>query len=619
MKKYIFMAAAAALALTSCEDALDSENYTQANAENFPASLADLNKEIACLYGTMNQFCADPLQTYFFVNNIMSDDSNGAGGTGDVECHAIGHLMSNKETLYDGAWHNTYVGISRANKIIAVDPSILEKLEETSRNQLMGEAYFMRGLYYMWGSQFWGDIPAYYTADCPQRCPQADAESVIWPHILGDFASAYELMSFGAAEDGHASKGAAAGYLARAYMFYEGFYEHNKDLSGSLADVTLPSADMDAKAPATLSKEYVVEALNATINSGEYALLEDFRLLWQYTNELSSGDMDDDGVGDYAYTQDLCAQKKFWAGNGNKEQLFQVRFSNIASWNGDYTMGYTNMTSLYASLRCDDDGAGNVNGDATTMPFGQGWGQGTINANLWDEWDDADPRKKATILDAQAELSGFVFTTSCTEDAGYYNKKIIACTCQESTFDSNTDAYTWWGVYRKANTTYTNTNGNSFQGDHFNDIILMRYADVLLMQSELTGDATQMNAVRARVGLPEVSYSLENIMNERRFEFAGEGIRFQDLRRWSGKNGGEVCLAAQKLQKQDGTRVNYTGTWTTMHHASSSWAQRYAETDGFLMIPPTQISNYNDSTILKQNAGWGATVPTANMSGTPIY
>ncbi len=611
MKKIYLLAIAAGFTLSSCEDFLDSENYTEANTGNFPAVAKDLNKEVAALYGVMNQFSTDPLQSPWFVNYIMSDDANGAGGTGDVECHAIGHLMVNKESIFDNAWHNTYVGIARASAIIYSVDAFDWTGNESTRNQLLGEAYFMRGLFYMWGSQFWGNIPAYWAAAAPDPCPQADAETVIWPHIIADFVSAKNLMQHGATTrgDGHATKGAAEGMLGRAYMFYEGFYKKAGELAkANLEALTLPEQEGVYGA---LTKDSVVNALSDAIENGGYKLVKDFRLLWQYTNSLSAPD--------YFYVRDLAEDGDFWAGNGNEEEMFQVQFMNAGSWNGNIGMGFTNMTSLYCGLRCDDDGQGHINGDKGSLPFGQGWGQGTINANLWDEWSDTDPRKRATILDAQAELTGFVFTTSCSEDAGYYNKKWMPVTAAESSFDDFNKNYTWWGVYRSKNTDTGAPNDNSFQGDHYTDIMLLRLADVMLMHSELTGTADQMNVVRERANLKPTTYSWQNIKDERRFELAGEGLRFNDLRRWSGKNGGETCEAAVALEKQNGTRVNYTGRWTTMHHAASSWAKRYAATDGFLQIPPSQISITNDENILKQNAGWGGSVADANMSGTPAY
>ena len=618
MKKIYLMAIATlfAVGLTSCEDFLDSKNYTQANSSNYPASADDLNKELAALYGVMNQFSTGPLETPWFVGYIMSDDANGAGGTGDVESHAIGHLMANKEDMFDNAWHNTYVGIARANAIIYAVDAFDWTGQEATRNQLLGEAYFMRGLFYLWGVQFWGDIPAYWASAAPEPCPQQSAEDVIMPHILADFTSAANLMTHGMTTrgDGHATKGAAEGYLARAYMFYEGFYKKAGELaSASLADVNF---DFEQEgAGSSLSKAQVVSFLEDAINNGGYKLVDDFRLLWQYTNEYT--------IQDYKFVSDLKDAGKVWAGNGNEEEMFQVQYMNSGSWNGNIGMGFVNKVEIYSALRCDDDGAGTANGDLNTYPFGQGWGQGTVNANLWDEWPDSDPRKKATILDAQAECDKFVFTTSCSEDAGYYNKKWMAVTCGKSTWSDHNDAYIWWGVYRKEKTSAANNNGNSMQGDHFSDMVLLRLADVMLMHSELTGTADQMNKVRARAGLPATTYSWQNIQNERRFELACEGLRFNDLRRWSGKNGGEGCLAATALQKQDGTRVNYTGHWTVMHHGQnvggSSWAKRYADTDGFLMIPPKQISIIGDENILKQNAGWGSSAPGANMSGTPVY
>ncbi len=633
MKKNLLIAATIGmLSLTSCEDFLDSKNYTGSNSENYPAAAADLNKELAALYGVMNQFANDPLQTPWLVWDIMSDDANGGGGTGDVEAHAIGHLMTNKDELYSAAWHNTYVGIARANAIIYSVDAFDWTGNETTRNQLLGEAYFMRGLYYLWGTQFWGDIPAYWSVAAPDPCPQVSAKDEIYPHILADFVSAANLMTHGATTwgDGHAMKGTAEGYLARAYMFYQGFYNKAGELStASLADIALPEQE-GVNGP--LSKAQVVSYLEDCINNSGAQLIPDFRQIWAYTNELTSKDgvgvIEVDGEGNpikqqdiagYAYVKDLADAGKFWAGNGNKEQLFQVQFSNCATWNGTIAMGFTNMTSLYNGLRCDQDTEGIENGGPNTFPFGQGWGQGVFNMNSVNDWSNSDPRKKATVLDCDAELEEFAYTTTCTEETGMYNKKWITVTCPESTWYDHSNAYTWWGVFRVENTDKANTNGNSMQGDHFNDIILLRLSDVMLMHTELTGDPTMMNRVQTRAGVPTTGYSWTNIQNERRWELYGEGIRFNDLRRWSGIDGGENCLAALALEKQNGSRINYTGNWTTMHHASSSWAQRYAKTNGFLPIPPGQIRIINNPDILKQNPGWGTDASDWNMASTPVY
>lgn len=70
-----------------------------------------------------------------------------------------------------------------------------------------------------------------------------------------------------------------------------------------------------------------------------------------------------------------------------------------------------------------------------------------------------------------------------------------------------------------------------------NDIVLFRYADVLLMKSEAkvrdgrNGDE-ELNQVRTRVGVPERTATLDNILAERQLELAWEGWRRQDLIRF---------------------------------------------------------------------------------------
>ena len=78
------------------------------------------------------------------------------------------------------------------------------------------------------------------------------------------------------------------------------------------------------------------------------------------------------------------------------------------------------------------------------------------------------------------------------------------------------------------------------------NIILIRYADVLLMYAEAQNEAAgpdasvynAINAVRERAGMPDVPSGLskENMRNEirheRRIEFVAEGLRYSDIRRW---------------------------------------------------------------------------------------
>ena len=74
------------------------------------------------------------------------------------------------------------------------------------------------------------------------------------------------------------------------------------------------------------------------------------------------------------------------------------------------------------------------------------------------------------------------------------------------------------------------------------------------MQSELKEDVTGMNKVHERAtGVANYysSYSLKDLQNERRWEFACEGIRWNDIRRWH--------IAQVALAKQENQDVYYCG------------------------------------------------------------
>lgn len=91
-----------------------------------------------------------------------------------------------------------------------------------------------------------------------------------------------------------------------------------------------------------------------------------------------------------------------------------------------------------------------------------------------------------------------------------------------------------------------------------NDIVLYRYADVLLMKSEAkvrngeSGDE-EMNAVRSRVGMPSLSATLDNILNERLLELVWEGWRRQDMIRF-----GTYCKQYDIHTQSEADKKGYT-------------------------------------------------------------
>ena len=112
---------------------------------------------------------------------------------------------------------------------------------------------------------------------------------------------------------------------------------------------------------------------------------------------------------------------------------------------------------------------------------------------------------------------------------------------------------------------------------------------------------------------------MKALQDERRWEFALEGLRFNDLRRWSGIDSGTSSPAANALQAQKGKSVTCYGKKNskTMEHMTCSWAKRYADTNGFLPKPQKQITLMNNA--MKQNPGWDEQTPAVEWTYKVLY
>ena len=635
MKKYILSALAvcSAAIFTSCDDMLDTDpRVTDATSATFPGKIADVEALNTATYSIMNTMGGgDPdNQNPFLWWEVMSDNCFGSGGLQDNKVKSLHHLVQMNSNQYEQAFVLLYGGINRANNQIETIDNVDWTGNEAKRNQLLGEGYFMRGLYTLWLTQLYGDVPLITsTLITEEMKAQVSAEEVIYPQILSDFVSGQNLMST-EKSSGHANKYVAEAFMARAYMFWAGFYKKVADLStGSAPAINL--VEQEGCTAASLSQADVVSALRDIVSSGAYELLEDYRSLWQYSNSYVWDETQkaiETGKGHaYKFIADMKRENCFdqpGMGNGNKEELFQIQFMNASKWDldqkGPYSCArmYCNYLSVFWALRVNGH-----NGDRNfTYPFTQGWGQGTPSNNIWDDWTIAeneggytDIRKLGSLIDGVTENKeiDYDFVKDCCEASGFGVKKYNGVTLDALTGDSP-----WWDFAGGEN--FKGTLDNPMQGDHFEDFYLMRYADVLLMLSEMTGDAQYMNQVQKRAGVPETPYSLKELQNQRRWEFAFEGLRFNDMRRWSGKDGGESCYAAKALQAQAGKQMVVKGNVankTTMKHMTCSWTKRYADTNGFLAKPQSQITLMNGKLI--QNPGWDENTPEAEKQYVDLY
>lgn len=575
MKKIKYYIGAAALllgGLSSCT--LDTVNYTEKDQTNFPQTTNDQAQALAAIYQNLNVVNANPQVSWLYVAQLASDDALGGGGENDILMQAEDLLSVSTTNMTEQFWKDRYQGIMRAN-------TLLDAMGENGDPQTRGEALFLRAYYYYELSSMYGNIPLTTTSQKVEPVQATAAQ--IWGQILQDLYTAATTMPATRRTDGHVDKYCAEGMLGRCWLYYTGMYCNGEDLAGLTSTSYSPLTEVELPDGTKLTKQMVIDCINDCVNNSGYSLVGDFRNLWAYTNRCT--------VKDYPYTsgaKDKDGNALKWVeddenGNANPsqtERMFSIKFNKQASWST--TIGYANGYALHFGVR-----------GTACFPFGAGWGAGPVAPNLVSDWKAAEPtdmRMNATIQNMQ-DLQGFVLGGGgdFLQESGYYDKKLSPV---EAKKDDGTVSVCFENLMYPDN--WSVAGAENLQLNNIHDLVLMRFAEVLLMQSELTENADGMNKVRARAGLPAVSYSLQALQNERRFELAFEGLRWNDIRRWH--------IAAAALDKQTGTKIYNKGIETTNTRSGFSYSARYNATAGFQKKPENQVSLSEGG--IQQNPGW---------------
>lgn len=578
MKKIYKLFGAALLiagTMTSCE--LESMSLTEKDTTNFPATQEDADQALAAVYQNLNKVNATPQQSFFYLAMLASDDTFGGGGPNDKLMQALDLMCNNGVNMTEQFWKDRYEGINRANTLLEALANV--EMEESVKQQSIGEAKFLRAFYYYELASMYGRVPMVTTAVQPED-PTPPSHAGIWGQILQDLRDAAENMPATRKTDGHVDKYTAAAMLGRAWLFYSGFFGNGEDLSALTSTNYNPLTSIDLPDGTTLTKQDVIGYIDDCVNNSGYELVPDFRNLWAYTNKYT--------VEDYDYTS---GQGLKWVEDDNAvnpESMFAIKYNKQADWGT--TIGYANGYALHFGMRGQQY--------ADVFPFGQGWGAGPAAPNLVSDWqvadrDGKDIRRTASIVAAE-ELPNYIFGggDGFVQETGFYQKKLLPVSAKDESQESGFACCFENLMYGTGGWPQGSYN---MQLNNIHDLVLIRFADVLLMQSELKEDVTGINRVRARAGLePLASYSLEALQNERRWELAFEGVRWNDIRRWH--------IAAAALEKQTNQLIYDYGEPSKNTPHNGGYTARYNATAGFQKIPENQVS-LSEGT-LTQNEGW---------------
>lgn len=251
-----------------------------------------------------------------------------------------------------------------------------------------------------------------------------------------------------------------------------------------------------------------------------------------------------------------------FAGENNEENVFSIKYTFTSDYNGNTD---SNHWMVMFGMR-----------EFTSYPYGNGWGI-TVNPKLWNLYSTNDTRATATVIGIDEEEIPFNKIDSQREYTGYYNKKYAPMSDEEG------------------NSTVIALGGTSFQLSQYQDYVVMRYSDVLLMAAELGSASAQtyFDKVRQRAfkaNFTSLPVTQENIMSERHLEFALEGIRYWDLLR-QGIPKASSTIAETTTLLNGGVPVVKTIS-----------AGNIQGSQGLQQIPNTQITLSNG--VLHQNAGW---------------
>ena len=346
----LFAAAAISFGATSCSDFLDEDNKTGEAADLAYNTVSGIDGLIQSAYTyTHGWWGKEPSLGLAEMGSDLFyfgyDNKQKSMLKYDISAEALGSNVADNPCL-DEYWEMFYAGVDVCNNALKYVPEC-SVIDDNKKAAYLGDAYFLRALYYSQMVAMWGPIP--YNAEPinainnnPVRVPEAE----VYGNILNDLKQAMDNYKKANIMDGKSATADGRAYYYSAEALY--------------ARVALYAASwLGANAVSGYGNLYT-EALNAAndvINNSGAKFYSRFSDTWNMNNEEATT---------------------------NTENLFAVHYSNDLNAGRDNCVPY----------RFSSEGTGNFNSLITRTGYGRNGGSASLLmfVSLWNNGcDDIGP------------------------------------------------------------------------------------------------------------------------------------------------------------------------------------------------------------------------------------
>lgn len=462
------IAVATSLLATSCvnDEDLDQISPNFETAESFWQNDDDALKGVNAVYGSL---LTDG--TYMRSTPLLLD-LKGDGTRSNSPWAAMANVGKfnssiSDAAIYGWAFETYYQGVYRANQVLENVPGI-EMENEDLKNRILGQAYFMRGLYFFHLVNMFKNVPLPMTSLEIYHEQKSQEEG--WAQVKADLEMAASLLPVSyndvsgpdQGQKGRATKGAALAYLGKAHLFTQDF--------------------ASAKT-----------AFEQVINSGAYDLVPNYRDNFTKVNE------------------------------NNVESIFEVQFNREVGgvdlgWGGTPSSAWGKTSARAITYGPPTFGFTDV--QPTWTLFNEYQEELTVDGEV-------DPRLDATMFYNKPGmmLYGVEFAVHYAGNDSYLNE--IYCAKYQNSDGSQANEYDWRSGINERIMRYADV--LLMYAECLNELGQTDAAYPYIQQVRDRVNLPDLATVNPGMNQQQMR---DQIAHERFLEFSLEGHRFDDIRRW---------------------------------------------------------------------------------------